>query len=243
MKFFGSSTREYLRPILCLAALLVTTRADAGILFDQMTNFSSGTIASSWVSPDGSDEDTYAYDNFSLKSDSNVNEVKWVGGGGSVTGFTVRFYTGLASAPSYQPTITALPENETSADYLKGYTFSNADIKQTAIAGTSLFQYDAVLPTSLSLSGNTVYWIKIEADAVGYPFWGVATATNAIDSRHISYFTGLAKFLSGPGSEAFQLSGTSAAVPEPGSISLIVLGLAMSTWAGRRAALKKPVRF
>ena len=59
--------------------------ARAEILFDQMTNPSNTIIPSSWVTPDGSDSDAYAWDNFLLPSDSTINEVWWVGGGGTIT--------------------------------------------------------------------------------------------------------------------------------------------------------------
>lgn len=193
-------------------AILISANVEAEILFDQMTNFSQTIITSSWLPPDGFDGDTYSYDNFLMPFNSTINEVWWVGGGGTITGLTVRFYTGLAGAPDYQPTITALPENETEADYLRGYTFSGNG-NQTPIPGTSLFQYHVVLPTPLSLPGNTVFWIKIEGDAVGYPSWGLATATHGRDSRHITYYTGLNQFLAQSTSEAFQLRGTTVPVP------------------------------
>lgn len=176
-------------------------------MFDQMTGFSPALILSSWLPPDGYDADAYAWDNFLLPYDSSINEVWWVGGGAPVTGFTVRFYTGLAGYPDYQPTITALPESETSADYLKGYRFSGT-ANETPIAGTSLNQYHVTLPTPLRLPGNTVYWIKIEGDVTGYPYWGLATATQGRDNQHFAFITGLHRFFSATGSEAFQLRGT-----------------------------------
>ena len=193
-------------------AILISATAQAEILFDQMTNFSPTIITTSWLPPDGFDGDTYSYDNFLLPFNSAITEVWWVGGGGTITGLTVRFYTGLAGAPDLQPTITALPENETPADYLRGYTFTGNG-NQTPIPGTSLFQYHVVLPTALSLPGNTVFWIKIEGDAVGYPSWGLATATHGRDSRHITYYTGLHQFLPQSTSDAFQLLGTTIPVP------------------------------
>ncbi len=150
-----------------------------------------------------------------------INEVWWVGGGAPVTGFTVRFYTGLAAAPDSQPTISNLPENETPADYLKGYTFAG-NANETAL-DSRFNQYHVTLPQPLDLQGNTVYWIKIEADIEGYPFWGLATATHGRDVRHVSYFTGLAQFLPGASSGAFDLRGTFA-TPEPGSLAALGLG-------------------
>lgn len=193
--------------------------ARADILFDQMTNPSNTIIPSSWVTPDGSDSDAYAWDNFLLPSDSTINEVWWVGGGGTITGLTIRFYTGLAGYPDYQPTISALPESERSTDYLKGYRFTGNG-NQTPIAGSSLYQYHVTLPTTLSLPGNTVYWIKIEGDMLTYPSWGVAMSTHGRDNRHFAYFTGAHQFFAITGSEAFQLRGTSASATVTGDVDL-----------------------
>ncbi len=211
--------RSRLLRLLIGGVALGTLGARAEILFDQMTNPSNTIIPSSWVTPDGSDSDSYAWDNFLLPSDSTINEVWWVGGGGTITGLTIRFYTGLAGYPDYQPTITALPESEQSTDYLKGYRFTGNG-NETPIPGTSLYQYHVTLPTPLSLPGNTVFWIKIEGDMVTYPSWGVAMSTHGRDNRHFAYFTGLHRFFALTGSEAFQLRGTSAAATVTGSIDL-----------------------
>jgi hypothetical protein len=214
-------TRICVNLLLGVAAILTSTNTRANILFDQMTGYSTtGFIVSSWFPPNGFDADTYSYDNFSLASNSTVNEVRWVGGNalgtayGSISGVTVRFYAS-ASFP--------LPEGETPAGYLAGYTFTG-NANETAIPGTSLFQYDVVLPTSLSLTGGATYWIKIEGDSVNqFDGWGLAAAGQALDSYHINYVTGRASFLPAPGSEAFQLIGT--AVPEPSSLAMLAGGL------------------
>lgn len=204
--------------------------AHAAILYDQMTNPGTTILTSSWVPPNGTDSDTYAWDNFLLPTESTVREVWWIGGGSPVSGFTVRFYTGLAAAPDLQPTITALPEEETPADYLKGYRF-NDNANETPIAGTSLNQYHVVLPTTLTLPGNTVFWVKIEGDTVGFPTWGVARATHGRDEHYFRYITGAHMFFSGTGSEAFQLRGD--AVPEPATAAALLIG-GLATLARRR---------
>lgn len=188
-------------------ALFPSANAQSDILFDQMTNPVQPLIISSWFPPDGSDSDGYAYDNFLMPADASIREVWWIGGGATVTRFTVRFYTGLASSPDHSPTITALPESERSADYLKGYTF-NGNANQTSIPGSSLFQYHVVLPTALRLPGDTVFWVKIEADVPGFPSWGLATASHGRDNHHVGFWTGGHMFYQGSGSEAFQLRGS-----------------------------------
>jgi len=203
-----------------LAFAALSGSASATILYDQMTNPGTTILTSSWVPPNGTDSDTYAWDNFLLPTQSTIREVWWIGGGSPVSGFTVRFYTGLAAAPDLQPTITALPEEETPADYLKGYRF-DTNANETPIGG-GLNQYHVVLPTTLDLPGNKVFWIKIEGDTVGFPTWGLARATHGRDEHYFRYITGAHMFFNGTGSEAFQLRGD--AVPEPGTLAVLLLG-------------------
>jgi PEP-CTERM motif len=224
-----------------LCIVLGATSASFGqtVLYDQMTGASNSTITSSWWNPDGSDYDTYTYDNFTLSNLSTIKEVRWrgaygVAGYGGLTGFSVRFYESLAGGS--QPKISSLPENETSADYLQGYDITGL-AGETSVPGTSLYEYHYTLPTSLTLQANTKYWVKIVADMSGPPFWGMAKSTNPVgDNRCVQYFTGLAKFLYGPGDTGFQLNGGTA-VPEPGSLA--ALGLGVGLLIRRRACIKR----
>lgn len=186
----------------------------AEVLFDQMTNPVNSIYASSWVPPDGTDSDSYRYDNFLIPVKSTITGVRWIGGGGSPTKFTVRFYQGLPGYPDYQPLISALPSEEKAANYLVGYSF-NGNANQTATSTPGLFEYNVTIANGLKLSPNTVYWIKIEADVAGYPGWGLARASHGRDSRHFCYITGLHMFQAYSSSLAFQLTGTS--VSDPGT--------------------------
>lgn len=188
------------------AVLLITAGASAQtILYDQMTNYSSTIIPSSWYAPNGLDGDTYSWDNFRLAKPADVTEVWWVGGGGNISGVTVRFYEGLASAPDYQPKITALPESETEADYLKGYTFTLAETNPVPLAG-GLYSYHVILPTVLHLPGQKVFWVKIEGDCTNGYSWGIAQATHGRDGMHFRFITGWV-FQRITGDLAFQLRG------------------------------------
>lgn len=191
---------------LAVAGVSLGSVAKAEILFDQMTNYNPSIISSSWYAPDGADGDTYSWDNFLLPNDSIVREVWWNGGGAPITKVTVRFYEGLPAAPDLQPKITALPESETSADYLKGYSFTLAQVHETPVGG-GINSYHVTLPTPLKLPGNKVFWIKIEADSIYGSFWGLCTATHGRDQMHFRFITGYI-FQRISGSEAFQLRGT-----------------------------------
>lgn len=185
-----------------LTGTAVATRA--AILFDQMTNPTNIVIPSSWVPPDGRDGDTYSWDNFWIPKPSSIKEVWWIGGGGPISGVTVRFYEGLAGAPDYQPKITALPESEKETDYLKGYRFTLEQTNPSALGG-GLYQYHVTLTTPLVLP-NKVFWVKIEGDGVGTNTWGLVKATHGRDASHFRFITGHI-FQRVPGSLALQLRG------------------------------------
>ncbi|MFN8138906.1 MAG: hypothetical protein U0R49_03805 [Fimbriimonadales bacterium] len=177
------------RVLLVVATSVVAANAYSMVLYDQLTNHTTTIIPSSWWYPDGYDGDTYSWDNFILRKPSYIKEVRWVGGGGPIDGVTVRFYEGLAGYPDYQPKISALPESETSRDYLKGYRFTLAQTHPTSIGG-GLYSYYVTLPEWLLLPGHTVYWIKIEGDDPSGNSWGIVRASHGRDTTHFRFITG-----------------------------------------------------
>ncbi len=191
--------------LVAVSMLLMANARASTLLYDQLTNYSTTIIPSSWYAPNGLDGDTYSWDNFRLPKPADVTEVWWVGGGGNISGVTVRFYEGLAAAPDYQPKITALPESETEADYLKGYTFTLAETNPVPLGG-GLYSYHVNLPTALRLPGNTVFWVKIEGDCTNGYSWGIARATHGRDNMHFRFITG-GTFQRITGDLAFQLRG------------------------------------
>jgi hypothetical protein len=225
---------------LCIVLGAASASFGQTVLYDKMTGASNGIITSSWWDPNGSDYDTYTWDDFQFNSVSTINEVRWRGGNsttgpGGISGFTIRFYESIAGGS--QPKITALPESETAADYLKGFNVSGT-ANETAVPGTSLFEYSYSLSTPLTLQANTKYWVKICADMNTFPFWGMATSTSNLgDGKCFRYFTGGPYFLNGSGDTAFQLRGSST-VPEPGAFAALGIGAGLLI---RRKALKKRV--
>ncbi len=226
-----------MKKLLLLAAATSLSAFGFGqtILYDKMTGATGGIIQSAWWEPNGTDYDVYTWDDFTLTANSTVNEVYWRGAGpDGISGFSIRFYESIGGGS--QPKITALPENETPADYLKGYDVSGI-AGATAVPGTSLFEYHYSLPTSLTLQGNTKYWVKVTANMTTFPFWGMATSTSALgDGRNFRYFTGGPYFLPGNGDTAFQLRGTTT-VPEPST--LVAAGIGLSLLVRRRFRKKE----
>jgi len=54
--------------------------ATSGTGFSQPFGGTGGLIASSWLNPNGSDADMYAYDSFTLPSNQSVTAINWRGG-------------------------------------------------------------------------------------------------------------------------------------------------------------------
>jgi hypothetical protein len=64
---------------LCLLSCLCGS-ASAAVVVSRPPNPAGGLIPSSWVDPEGSDSDQYAYDSFVLDANRTITEVRWRGG-------------------------------------------------------------------------------------------------------------------------------------------------------------------
>jgi len=182
---------------LCLAAhaAVVYTQPPAG----------AGLLPSAWWTPNGSDYDQYAWDNFSISSNTPVTEVKWRGGSyynsptTSITGFTIAFYSSIAG--NSQPNIATAPP-------LATYTVSGNPGQTPAgiVGGVAMYDYDFVLPTPFQVTAGTVYWIQIEAAEAGIPDWCLAGGSGGDGSYFKQFaYVGDKYFLIGPGDAAFTL--------------------------------------
>ena len=186
----------------CLSA-----QSQAVVVFEQPPAPAGGLIASSWLDPNGSDADMYAYESFIVPSNVPITEVRWRGGYvygapyGHVTNFTITFFE--SSVGGSQPHITnpQLPEI-----YLAKYNVGdNAGETPVAIVGgAQMNDYGFVLPTPFQAGAGVKYWIRIEGVQIGYPDWGIALGTGG-DSHHFAFSTGAARFFVGVGDTSFQL--------------------------------------
>ncbi len=194
---------------LLAAVALLSPLVRAGQVFAKLPSPAGGVNASSWVAPDGSDSDMYAWDDFTLPLTQAVTEVRWRGGYalgapfGAATDFRVSFFASIAGGS--QPLIVALPEHESQEITLGTFhTLNNAGETLVGVfGGVSMYDYRFVLPSPVVLAGGEKYWFRVVASQVGYPDWGMATASGG--GSHFRYSTGMAMFQNVPNDMAFSL--------------------------------------
>ena len=189
-----------------------------GIIYEQPVDPNGKLLLSSWLDPDGSDNDQYVWDSFTLQSNETITEIDWFGvydplrfgAGGPVVDFRVSIF----------PSITAGTEPDIANPPLVHYqTGGNAG--ETSIgmaAGTTLYAYAFNLPTPFPASANAKYWVQIQAFQHGsIPDWCLAPGRGG-DSRHFRRTGGaggdiLYRFA--PGDAAFALLGPFSDTPIP----------------------------
>lgn len=178
-------------------------------LFSYPADATGRLIPSSWIFPNGSDNDMYAYDSFTFAADTLINEVTWRGGyaasvlSGPVTDFTITVYSSMAGG--LQPYISA--PDMTDSVFLARYSSHGVAGETPAgtINGISMYDYRLVLPTPFPATAGVKYWLLIEASQSVVPNWGIASGTGG-DGRYFRFSTGLAtyQFITG-GDLAFSL--------------------------------------
>ena len=153
-------------PLVVAAAFLcLALDVHASEVFGYPPSPSGGLITSSWVSPNGSDADMYAWDDFTLSRTQSITEVRWRGGYaygaayGHVSDFTVAFFA--STAGNTQPLVT---NPEFPEPYLASYHVGgNAGETPAGVAGgVQMYDYAFRLPTPFVATGGVKYWIRIE---------------------------------------------------------------------------------
>ncbi|MBE0556427.1 MAG: chitobiase/beta-hexosaminidase C-terminal domain-containing protein, partial [Proteobacteria bacterium] len=179
------------------------------VLFSYPASASGGLIRSSWVSPDGSDADFYAYNDFTLPTTRSITEVRWRGGylqGGAfgpANDFTVTFFA--TNVTGAEPLVT-LPESS-EISLVKYRVGGNAgETVAGTFGGVLMYDYRYQLPTPFQAVGGTKYWVRIEAFQTVAPDWGIAVGTGG-DGVHFRYDTGSKTFRYAPNDTSFTLLG------------------------------------
>lgn len=211
--------------------------ATTGTGFTQPSSGTGGLIASSWLNPDGSDADMYAYDNFTLSSNQSITAINWRGGYiynamfSRANNFTVTIFDSILGGSQPLVNNPQLPET-----YLAKYNVGGnaGETSAGTFGGVAMYDYSYTLRTPFQAAGGHTYWVRIEAEQVGYPDWGIAIGTGG-NNQHFQFSTGAARFSYAGGDEAFTLTtrGTAGVIVSPAATSqFVVSGVPASVTAG-----------
>jgi hypothetical protein len=192
-----------------------------GTIYSQPVDPSGRLLLSSWRDPDGSDNDQYIWDSFTIQSNETITEIDWFGvydplrfgAGGPVVDFNVSIFPSIAAGT--EPDIA----NPPLVHYQTGGNAGETSIG-TAGGGT-LYAYAYSLPTPLTASAGVKYWVQIEAFQHGsLPDWCLAPGRGG-DGSHFRRTGGAGGdilYQSAPGDAAFTLLGPVPATVAPTDI-------------------------
>lgn len=202
-----------MKSIFSAVALALAAPAAFGTdVFSYPPSSVGGVLTSSWVAPDGSDSDMYAYNDFSLPATESISEVRWRGGYaygapfGKAYQFTITFFA--PNITGFEPLIVTLPDPYGEPSLANYQVASNAgETPAGVVNGVALYDYRAVLPAPFVAAGGVKYWIRIVAWQPGFPDWGPTKGTGG-NGSHFRYSTGAHMFQNVPGDTSFTLAAT-----------------------------------
>jgi hypothetical protein len=181
--------------LLAIASCLAFARpAHCATVYEQAGAADATTIASNAVaSPEGSDGDVTAFDNFTLGKPANVKRVNWRGSPSNAAsaGFIVKIY-----ASSHDPAAQPELSSPLASIQVQGKAGERA-------LGNKLSGYSADLEQPLALAAGVQYWISIVAVRNDASPWGWANGTGG-DGKSIQSYSEF-KILPAPGDRAFSL--------------------------------------
>jgi hypothetical protein len=163
---------------------------------------------SSFLDPNGSNNDKIVWDNFTLPATASITEIDWAGGydplkwgaGGPVLDFNVKIYpsipAGTEPAIAYPPLV----------QYQTGGNASQTSIG--TVGGIPMYSYAFILPAPFVASAGVKYWVQIEAVQTGSnPDWGMAAGSGGNGSHYLkeSGAGGDVRYHSVPGDTSFSL--------------------------------------
>src|SRR6185437_14075486 len=203
------------------AGFFTAGSASAAIIYDN-----GGPNQTNLYFGDSSYVYTEAAENFTLAAGANtIGDVHWWGGCAYSTcptgAFTLNFYNNASGLPS---------------SLISSYNVGSAHQTLTGNAISLVlipeYSYSANIP-ALTLAAGTPYWLGISDSATTDVTWGWETTSTVHDSAHAQFCNDPDTCASGGGWEsepndvAFNLTSREvSAVPEPGTLTLLGMGLA-----------------
>jgi hypothetical protein len=204
--------RNSLSALIAFGGLLALTgTAKAQIVYIQPSDFPGGTVYASQNDSASFGNFATVYDNFTLAGDTLITDVHWQGSyfnpgvQGSILSFDLSFWADNAGQPG--ALLASYPILGTANETLVG-----------SGAFGPVFDYFTLLPSSFTATGGTNYWLSVVPTMSFPPQWGWQTGTGG-DGIAVQDFFGSRNRIQAD--MAFALSGH-AAVPEPGSVALLV---------------------
>jgi len=195
------------RYLLAVIATLLTLSANAALVFRRPVDGTGTLIPSSWVFPEGSDSDIYAYDTFIVGATVDITDIYWEGGyiygarWGKANNFSVTFYE--TNITGFEPHVD-MPDTQEPRALAQYEVGDNAG---EAPAASGLYGYHFTLPQPFHAVAGEKYWLRIEAYQPAIPDWAIARASGG-DGWHFRYMTGYHMFQKPPGDTAFTLTTT-----------------------------------
>ena len=189
---------------LLLALLFSSAQAQSVLVFEQPPDPAGGVAPSSWYPPDGSDSDSYVYDSFVLGASTPITEVRWRGGyqylnSGPVVDFVISFYATNVTGNEPDSGLPGEHDNHL-ARYRVGGTAGQT--YAGTYGGIVMYDYHYDLPQPFQATGGEKFWIQIEGETAGLPFWGVAWGTGG-NGTHFRFYNHIFNFW--PHDTAFSL--------------------------------------
>ena len=168
------------KKVVLVAFLIVVLPAQGSTVYSQVSDVSASlqTINSSVTIPDGSDQDTTTFDNFTLSKSARITSVAWRGSSADYAsvGFVIKIYTSPSFSTSQAEGSNPLAEiTET----------GNANEK---LISKNLSDYRADFAQPVELSAGKQFWISIVSMRNAPSPWGWSSGSGG-DGRSIQSFS------------------------------------------------------
>ncbi len=174
-----------------LSALTQSSPIFAGSVYAQLPLDTTTSNSFVTTDPDGSDGDTWTYDDFIATQSGAVSNVTWQGQANPNTGFTIQILTAQPSTPD-----TIGPSQVVE-------TINVLDNASQIANKNGLFDFYIDLTKPFAMIAGTHYWLTVYSNGPVPWGWGNGKGAN---NKSISFNRGQAMWLPAPGDRTFSLN-------------------------------------